>query len=1214
MSELSSGYGERALERVAMVVRRDVDGAPRFSASGWLLAPRLVVCAGHGFPARPDREGPGTRYEVRLPGFPGERLPVAAVVRHREPDVDLALLVLGADGPAVAPARWGVLPDAVGAVPFVAVGFPDHAARRQVPTTRQLTGEILLGSFLGSEEMELSLSSPAPRQADGSPWQGVSGAGVVAPDGVLVGVCTSHHVPSGAASLTATGFARLDRDPDLARLLAEHAVARVPLDHLPASAHEPVPVGHGRIRTHADVARGLLGRRSYLDQERLPFVHPGADHASHPDRLFARLGISGARGALLIGPAGSGKTRTCFEVAQRAVRAGWHVLHVQSDSAVTVDDVAAAALAGGHRRVLLVMDYLDACPQVDLRALADELLPQAQRRGVELACVASVRPGSLRTVQRRGSSLVFDEVFVREDWAHQSAVIAQVVRCAAPETVRRWGDAALTRLCGRRPVTALLIARAIEEQGLARRSPATAAGVRPGELLDWLREGIRRDALTTDGDPGGSPLSFAAPDVGQLAFTVAVAASPQPRRTVERTVDDFLAVLAGSAAGPSVPFDGRRVVDTLLSLGWLDEVGDRVIAVHDIVTDELLLHSLMPPPGWSTDTATAGALFTALARHAHTFSVFTGHLRRIGADLTAHGPGHRSAALERFCGEWLTARAEQLGQLLADAGEDGGQALLAMVTSGPWRGFGPATWDALVAPWLARAEADHTARPFLTAALHSMDAPPPRLVEAAVGWLVRRGGQTDTEHLLLALLERPDLSARTADLVVEAALDWVLARPSWRHTPLLWKRLLGAEHPEERWERVAAGVVAWLTPYRSVKVASVARAFLQRPGVEPATRRAFVARVLGWLRADVRADPNIGPTLSVLLEIGDVPGADRAVLVRRALDWLEESWTHSSRGRVLRALLALEDCPRELRPRLLAFARQWVAETPEESQTLARVLHTLLTEEDAPEVAGTLLAHLDASPEAPATPAVLLRLLVNHAQLDGEQVRSAVGHALDWLADHPEHESFGALFAPLLSVPDLPPEQYRQVVDLGCAALPARAEDHALMAVLLSLTSGLTSRQAQSVAEVSLGWLARHEGKPQRSVLASFLTRTDLAVDQARIGLDIALDRLATDRSTKSDSLFAGVLRHPALDARRRDRAVDYALAWLDAHGALRKAYRVVRELLALPDLDPPRRAPAERLAADWLARHGEPPSHWAAPTLPWQRGTDAKGWSRPRC
>src|SRR5882757_953632 len=177
-------------ERVALIVHRGSDGSPRFAASGYLLATRLVVSAGHGL----ARSGSG--YEVRLPGRSSPPASVTAVIRHRIQEVDLALLVLGEGAPPVAPARWAVLPKAAASVPFVAVGFPDHALRQGVPTTRQLTGSILLGSFLGSHEMELSLSSPAPRQTGGSPWQGMSGAGVTTNGGVLVGLCTSHHVPS----------------------------------------------------------------------------------------------------------------------------------------------------------------------------------------------------------------------------------------------------------------------------------------------------------------------------------------------------------------------------------------------------------------------------------------------------------------------------------------------------------------------------------------------------------------------------------------------------------------------------------------------------------------------------------------------------------------------------------------------------------------------------------------------------------------------------------------------------------------------------------------------------------------------------------------------------------------------------------------------------------------------------------------------------------
>lgn len=156
-----------------MVVRRGSDGFPRFAASGFMLASRLAISAGHGFTQ------PGDSYEVRLPGQSTQRLQVTAVLRHRIDEVDLALLVLREGGPAIPPARWGVLPRTVESVPFIAIGFPDHASRQDVPKTRQLTGAILLGSFLGATRW--SCPSAALRrwsQADppgrGCPGQGSS--------------------------------------------------------------------------------------------------------------------------------------------------------------------------------------------------------------------------------------------------------------------------------------------------------------------------------------------------------------------------------------------------------------------------------------------------------------------------------------------------------------------------------------------------------------------------------------------------------------------------------------------------------------------------------------------------------------------------------------------------------------------------------------------------------------------------------------------------------------------------------------------------------------------------------------------------------------------------------------------------------------------------------------------------------------------------------
>ncbi|MFK0252589.1 hypothetical protein [Streptomyces sp. NPDC090445] len=1169
---------QQALERVAMVVRRGSDDAPRFSASGFMLASRLAICAGHGFTQ------PGDRYEVRLPGQPTQRLQVTAVLRHRIDKVDLALLVLGEGGPLIPPARWGVLPRTVEAVPFVAIGFPDHASHQDAPRTRQLTGEILLGSFLGSHELELSLSSPAPLESSGSPWGGISGAGVITHDGVLVGVCTSHHVPSGAASLTATDLSQVSRDPEFVRLLAEHEVEPVPPRDIVPTPFDPAV--RGRVSAHAEVMRRLLGRRSFLDEEHLPFIHPGMDHPSHPDRLFARLSTGSSRGALLVGPAGSGKTRTCFEVAHRADRAGWQVLHVQPDSAVTVDDVSASVVSCGRRRVLLILDYLDACPQVDLRVLAEMLIPEAKQRGVTVACLASVRPGSLHTVQLRGSSRVLDEIYVREDWPHQSAIIDQVVRRAAPDTVRRWGNEAVSRICGRRPVIALLIARAIEEQGLAHRAPGVAASVRPGELLDWLREGMRRDALATSPALSPSPLGITTPAIEQLAFTVAVAASPQSRMVVEQAIDTFLRVAGGLAA----PFGGRRVVDTLISLGWLDEVGGQLVVVHDIVTDELLLQSLMPSPGWSIDAAAAGALLDAFTRHARTFSVFTGHLRRLAVDMAAHGPAHRIAALERFCGEWLTAQVGPLGRLLADARDDGGQALLTMVTSPPWQGFDRSVWNTLVTPWLSSAEANHTAQPFLTAALRGMDPAPAFLVEACVGWLVRRGGQTDTEHLLLALIERPGLSPRTEDLVVDCTLTWVSFRPDWRHTPALLKRLLAMDHAGDRLERVVAGVLAWLTPYRSVGVAPVVRAFLGRADIDTVARRKLVDRALVWLRSDVRPGWNIGPELCALLEDDHLPDPDRATLIRSALDWLETGQVYPSTGRVVQKLLSTNGCPPELRTRMIAVARWWAAEGPADQPAGSRILGTLLSTDSVADAAALLLERLGSQPDSPSGPAILLRLLIHCEELTQDQARTVVTLAFTWLDSHPGHEAFGAVLGALLRVPDLPSAQLERAIRLGCAALLAHPDDHVLMAVMLSQPDGLTRDQARSLADVSLRWLAYHGGKVQRPVLASFLTRPDLSAEQARTGIDIALDRLSTDRSMKSRSVLSGVLRHPDLDEDRRSHAVDSALSWLEEHDMGPKVRLVLEDLLALPALSPIQRVHVMRLATDWLTRHEDLP------------------------
>jgi len=678
-------------------------------------------------------------------------------------------------------------------------------------------------------------------------------------------------------------------------------------------------------------------------------------------------------------------------------------------------------------------------------------------------------------------------------------------------------------------------------------------------------------------------LHIASPDTTHLAFAVAVAATPQPRETVEQAVNQLLETVGGPAGSHT----GRRVVDTLISLGWLDDSDGRLIVVHDVVTDELLLQSLLPPPGWSVDVHSAASVFSALARQPRTFAVLTGHVRRLAADMEESGSSRRIAALERFCGEWITTHADPLGRLLANAGRDGGQALLTLVTSRPWQGFDHAVWGRLVEPWLVRAEADHIAQPFLTAALQSVDRVPSCLVEASLGWLARRGDQTDTEHLLLALLDRPDLAPEAEDAAADRALAWIPSRPDWRHTPALLKRLLRMRHPDDRLGRVVEVVRDWLTPYRRFGVAPVVRVFLQRADTGAAARQEIIDRMLTWLRTAYRTGSDMGPELCALLEHNGLPAPDRARLAHCAMDWLEQQRTHPRSGRVLRSLLSEDGCPPDLRPRLITFAQRWATERSAGLPGRPSVIGALLSDGSAPGTVASLLDQLAEQPDSPSAPAQLHSLLLHYQHLGSDQKRAAVTYAFAWLDGHPAHEECVGVLGPLLREPDLSFAQLRHAVQLGTTALLKRRDDNRLMAVLLSQLEGLAAEQAGAVADVSLEWLAYHGGKVQRAVLAAFLTRPDLSVEQARRGIDIALDRLSTETPAKNRTMLSGVLRHPALDESRRSRTVDCALRWLSANGRLPKARLIIEDLLTLPALSADDRRIAICSAEDWLALHG---------------------------
>lgn len=1155
-----------------MVARRDrTTGETRFLASGFLLASGLAISVRHAF-EHSDRYA----YEIRpaagstREGTQCKPVAVELVVSHQDPCLDLALLVLAEDQGDVPPIRLGIPPGRLGRIPFTAVGFPDFAIDRMRPTTRQINGDVLLGSFLGRADLELSLTSPPPaapsdRPGAASPWTGFSGAGVFTHDGVLLGVCSSHHTGGGTASLTATGFQGLPEDPRFVRYLRAHDVDP---DPVPVADHQESAERLREIHTHDEVIRGLHGRETHLVDDRLSFVSPGTLHEAHPQNLLRRLSAPDPRGVLLVGPGGAGKTRTCFEVARAAHLDGWQVFHLQANNSVTVDDLSQIVLNGARRRVLLVLDSLDTCAQLDLRALVNALLPEAKRFGVHVAAVAATRPGARHRIHQRGAGLYFDEVLLRQDENHQAEVISHILREVAPESLLRWGEEELARACGRRPVIALLIADALERRICAGHSAPDLARVRPGELVSWIREGIWQDSLTpvSTGD-STSALATALPDLAHLAFATAVSICPQPRRAVEETLDVLLDCHPGAAQGV---MGGRHVTDTLVSLGWMDECEGELHVVHDIVTDELLLHSILPPPGWSIHGASVEALFHASSQRSRSFALFTGHLQRLASDLEGPGSGrgHRAGAVERFCRDWVTRNAARLGKLLEHAGRDGEQALLAMTLNPPWQAAALETWDALVLPWLARAELDHAARPFLSAALGDPQSVPQPLVAASLSWLSRRAGQTDADHVIQALLERDDLSSGQERLAVDHALEWVRERAGWRATALMLKQLLKRDHDTPTRAQVVQCAFDWLSPRRPPESsAAVLQHLLAYEGLAVEDQAEAVSRTFDWF-ADHRGaagTPRAASLLRTLLSCRGLTAREERSALELAFGWLAVHHADvSTAGAVLRVLLESHQLTPDQARQATGYVEVWSRRHPS-SPHRSHVLRVLLASEGAG--AGTSLLHQLADDPADPAAAVALQRLLEH-QLTPQEALPLISLAFRWLEVHETSADRRLVLQAMLWRTELVGEQLTAVADLTVAELRTGPAQPALLGSLLSRRSGLRPDQARFGIELAIDWCATHtKFHFQRPFLCPLLRRPDLTPEQASRAIALGLDRLSANFSNKTREILCALLERRDLSSAQFSQLMGQTKEWLARRGSTPRAPFVLLHLLERPDL-----------------------------------------------
>ena len=202
------------------------------SGSGYRIGARLVLTARHVIAAAVA--GPGGQVLVRPVGVAGW---LPARVEWENADADAALVGVEDEGwrapGGESVLRWGELAGG-DPVPCAAVGFPWASARPdRVRDTAHVYGQLAPLGQLRQGRLDLDVASASPSaRPGGSPWAGMSGAGVIA-DSHLVGVITVD--PARYQDrLVAVPAGRLLADPGFRARLAAHGVRA-----------EAAPVGAG---------------------------------------------------------------------------------------------------------------------------------------------------------------------------------------------------------------------------------------------------------------------------------------------------------------------------------------------------------------------------------------------------------------------------------------------------------------------------------------------------------------------------------------------------------------------------------------------------------------------------------------------------------------------------------------------------------------------------------------------------------------------------------------------------------------------------------------------------------------------------------------------------------------------------------------------------------------------------------------------------------
>ncbi|CCK29529.1 hypothetical protein BN159_5150 [Streptomyces davaonensis JCM 4913] len=1058
------------------------------------------------------------------------------------------------------------------------------------------------------------------------------------------------------------------------RMAADADVLQIPSIDARTWDAEPLHYAGYRPRTRPswllttdEVLRRLGNRGTYLTNDALPYVAPeDPAHPARPENLLARLddpgrGRFGAPGCglLLTGLAGAGKTRTCLEIAALAERSGWQVLHIHEAGALSArvlfEEIQEELKDRQDQRVLLVLDYLDQY-SLDLRDLAD-LLHAERAEGARIACLASVRPGALAEVRERGSRTLFEEVELEQAEAHLRTVAARIFEEVAPNAFHAWGAEDMARICGTRPILALLLAIAFEST--LDQSPDQQDGDRPAvpppaDLVDWLNRRTRRDIASADGAKRGEP-----DPVLVRASALATLACVQRRTAVEDAVDRFL------EHQPGTHHTGESIVDNLEALGWLvttTDGPDTVDTIHDIVTDQLLEQSFLPQ-AVTVDTPVLRAFLDALLGDLTTFRRAVGHLSRWAHDQSEPVRKKLAATLSK----WLTRQAADVLALLLSTPEQGMRTLVAMSSATPWQQAVIDTWDDLAGPWIDRTTQPGLVRVLLTDAIRNSPRPvPPVLLDRARAWLDEHTA-TDLDALqLISALRRTDASGDLGGIGGSGDSggfgvpggpggpgssgvpgspggpggSGVSRGPGAPGVPGSPNNSGALDDPAaERRAHLDAFTLTWLEAHggaREARYALLALLTSQRDG-DPAPGPAVIeqaTRTTIALAHQLRGQPDTERLITALMRTARTDEDDSNLLHTAARDWLALYRGRERATFLISATLRRRDP--DVRPGLAEhlgrYALDWLV-VHGRKEKACFVLHDVLSRRGQPvtverraiDHALKWLARNGTTPPASFVLQPLLQVLRRQrASADADQLAQAVDRALTWTDLHPTVPGADFVIRNLLEWQGLATREHDEPTIIRRTLEPAvdwldsfgvgAADDRLLKAVFFR-THALTGEQTARVTAVALDRLPEAPEESDRHIIGGLLRAAGpLPVETKNAALARATAWLTAYGSGVEAALVLGpylLLAQPAdIPADTRKTGAGLALDWLRTHGHTPQAFAVLRKMLFYWDVATDTLDAGQVMHTtidhilDWLE---DPEAHSPRPAAPEDTGDSAE-------